>query len=110
YGNANPNRMLINQRSGSLETVLESGFTPIIGGFYGEAPDGTTTTLGFEGSDYSASLIGGALHATTIEIWTDVSGVYTSDPRYIKNAKPIPELSYYDATEMAYFGARVLHP
>ncbi len=110
YGNANPNLALINQKTGALETVLDSGFTPIIGGFYGEAPDKTTTTLGFEGSDYSASLIGGALHAQAIEIWTDVSGVYTSDPRFITDAKPIPELSYFDATEMAYFGAKVLHP
>lgn len=110
YGNANPNRMLISQKCGSLETVLKSGFTPVIGGFYGEAPNGTTTTLGFEGSDYSASLIGAGLHAKTIEIWTDVSGVFTSDPRFIADAYPIPELSYYDATEMAYFGAKVLHP
>lgn len=110
YGNANPNRALINQKAGALETVLDSGFTPIIGGFYGEAKNGTTTTLGFEGSDYSASLIGGALNALAIEIWTDVSGIYTSDPRFISDAKPIPELSYFDATEMAYFGAKVLHP
>ncbi len=110
YGRANPNLGLINQKSGALETVLDGGFTPIIGGFYGEAPDGTTTTLGFEGSDYTASLIGGALHAQAIEIWTDVSGIYTSDPRFITDAKPIPELSYFDATEMAYYGAKVLHP
>lgn len=110
YGKANPNRGLINQKSGALETILDSGFTPIIGGFYGEAPNKTTTTLGFEGSDYSASLIGGALNAEAIEIWTDVSGIYTSDPRFIPDAKPIPELSYFDATEMAYFGAKVLHP
>lgn len=110
YGKANPNMLLISQRCGSLETVLESGFTPIIGGFYGEASNKTITTLGFEGSDYTASLIGGALNAATIEIWTDVSGVYTGDPRYIPDAKPLPELSYVDATEMAYFGAKVLHP
>lgn len=110
YGSANPNRSLINQKSGSLETILENGFTPIIGGFYGEAPDGTTTTLGFEGSDYTASLVGAALNAQSIEIWTDVSGVYTGDPRFISDATPIPELSYFDATEMAYFGAKVLHP
>ncbi|GAB5410837.1 MAG: lysine-sensitive aspartokinase 3 [Balneolaceae bacterium] len=110
YGKANPNRGLINQKSGAIETILDSGFTPIIGGFYGEAQNGTTTTLGFEGSDYSASLIGGALNAEAIEIWTDVSGIYTSDPRFITDAKPIPELSYFDATEMAYFGAKVLHP
>lgn len=110
YGKANPNKMLINQKCGSLETMMDGGFTPIIGGFYGEAPDKTITTLGFEGSDYSASLIGAALHADSIEIWTDVSGVFSSDPRFIKNAKPLSELSYYDATEMAYFGAKVLHP
>jgi aspartate kinase len=109
YGKANPNKMLINQHCGSLETVLENGFTPIIGGFYGEAPDKTITTLGFEGSDYSASLIGGAVGAETIEIWTDVSGVYTGDPRFIPEAKPLSEISYFDATEMAYFGAKVLH-
>jgi len=110
YGNAHPNIGLLNQRIGSLETIIEGGFTPVLGGFYGEAPDGTTTTLGFEGSDYSAGLIGGALHAKSIEIWTDVSGIYTSDPRYISDAKPITELSYFDATEMAYFGSKVLHP
>lgn len=110
YGNAHPNLGLISQKINSLETIMDGGFTPIIGGFYGEAPDGTTTTLGFEGSDYSASLIGGALHSKSIEIWTDVSGVYTSDPRFITDAKPIPELSYFDATEMAYFGSKVLHP
>ncbi|MTI86806.1 MAG: aspartate kinase [Balneolaceae bacterium] len=110
YGRANPNLFQINQHCGSLETVLENGFTPIIGGFYGEAPDKTITTLGFEGSDYTASLLGGALNAASIEIWTDVSGIYTSDPRSIADAQPIPELSYFDATEMAYFGAKVLHP
>lgn len=110
YGKANPNMFLITQKCGSLETVLESGFTPVIGGFYGEAPDGTITTLGFEGSDYSASLIGSAINASVIEIWTDVSGVFTSDPMFISNARPLPELSYFDATEMAYFGAKILHP
>jgi len=110
YGKANPNRLLINQHCGSLETVLESGFTPIIGGFYGESKDKTVTTLGFEGSDYSASLIGAAIGAQTIEIWTDVSGVFTGDPRFIPEAKPLAEMSYFDATEMAYFGAKVLHP
>ncbi|MFN1836186.1 aspartate kinase [Balneola sp. MJW-20] len=110
YGNANPNLMLINQKCGSLETMMEDGFTPVIGGFYGESAEGNISTLGFEGSDYTASLIGAAVHAKTIEIWTDVSGVYTSDPRYIPDARPLEELSYFDATEMAYFGAKVLHP
>lgn len=110
YGSAKPNLFLITQKCGSLETVMESGFIPVTGGFYGEAPDGTITTLGFEGSDYTAGLIGNAVNADKIEIWTDVSGIYTSDPNFIQNAKPIPRLSYLDATEMAYFGAKVLHP
>ncbi len=110
YGNAKPNTMLISQKIGSLETIMEDGFTPVIGGFYGEAPNGTITTLGFEGSDYTASLLGGALQAKTIEIWTDVSGIFTCDPHQIENALPIAKLSYFDATEMAYFGAKVLHP
>lgn len=110
YGNAKPNTLLISQKIGSLETLMEDGFTPVIGGFYGEAPNKTITTLGFEGSDYSASLLGGALKAKSIEIWTDVSGVFTSDPHRIANAKPIAELSYFDATEMAFFGGKILHP
>ncbi|MFA5668255.1 MAG: aspartate kinase [Balneolaceae bacterium] len=110
YGNAKPNTLLISQKIGSLETLMEDGFTPVIGGFYGEAPNNTITTLGLEGSDYSASLLGGALKAKSIEIWTDVSGVFTCDPHLIKNTKPIAELSYFDATEMAFFGAKVLHP
>ena len=110
YGSAKPNMLLITQKCGSLETVMESGFIPVTGGFYGEAPDGTITTLGFEGSDYTAGLIGNAVNAEKVEIWTDVSGIYTSDPNFISNARPIPKLSYLDATEMAYYGAKVLHP
>ncbi|MEO1021048.1 MAG: aspartate kinase [Bacteroidota bacterium] len=110
FGRANPNTGLIYQKALALESVMDGGFIPVIGGFYGESDTGMITTLGFEGSDYSASLIGAALQADSIEIWTDVSGVYTSDPRFIPKAKPIAELSYFDATEMAYFGARVLHP
>lgn len=110
YGGASPNLPLIIQKCGSLETVMKSGFIPIIGGFYGEAPDGTITTLGFEGSDYTASLLGHALNASAIEIWTDVSGIFSSDPRVITKAKPIAALSYEEATEMAWYGAKVLHP
>ncbi len=110
YGQATPNVMQINQRCGSLETVLESGFIPIIGGYYGESAQKTITTLGVEGSDYTASLIGAAVHAKTIEIWTDVSGIHTGDPRFIPQAKPLPEINYFDATEMAFSGAKVLHP
>jgi aspartate kinase len=69
-----------------------------------------TTTLGRGGSDYTAALIGAALEAKEIEIWTDVSGVLTADPRLVRHARTIPSLSYAEAAELAYFGAKVLHP
>jgi len=71
---------------------------------------GATTTLGRGGSDYSAAIIGAALDAREIQIWTDVSGVLTADPRVVTNARTIPVLSYQEAAELAYFGAKVLHP
>lgn len=79
-------------------------------GFIGSNIMGETTTLGRGGSDYSAALIGEALDVATISIWTDVAGVYTTDPRIVKNARPIAELTYIEAAEMANFGAKVLHP
>ena len=79
-------------------------------GFIGSNTLGETTTLGRGGSDYSAALLGEALDVATISIWTDVPGVFTTDPRVVKNAKPIPELTYIEAAEMANFGAKVLHP
>lgn len=82
----------------------------IVTGFIGATPDGKTTTLGRGGSDYSAAIIGAALGAKTIEIWTDVSGIMTADPRLVRAAKVVPELSFEEAGELAYFGAKVLHP
>lgn len=79
-------------------------------GFIGSNTLGETTTLGRGGSDYSAALLGEALDVATISIWTDVAGVFTTDPRVVKSAKPIAELSYIEAAEMANFGAKVLHP
>ena len=79
-------------------------------GFIGANSEGQTTTLGRGGSDYSASLLGEALNAATISIWTDVPGVYTTDPRLVPHAKPIKELTYLEAAEMATFGAKILHP
>ena len=110
FGKANPDLNKISDEIKSLQLNIDAGSIPIMGGFYGEDENGDITTLGFEGSDYTASLIGAALMAETVEIWTDVSGVYTSDPRFIKDAKPISNLSYSEATEMAYYGAKVLHP
>lgn len=110
FGQANPDTQYINQKAAALLEDIEPGEIPIMGGFYGQDAGGNTTTLGFEGSDYTASLIGAAISAESIEIWTDVSGIYTCDPRYISDAQPIPQLSFQEATELAYFGAKVLHP
>jgi aspartate kinase len=93
-----------------LEPILKASVIPVLGGFIGSSEDGMTTTLGRGGSDYTAALIGAALGAREIQIWTDVSGVLTADPRLIKGARTIPRMSYTEAAELAYFGAKVLHP
>jgi aspartate kinase len=82
----------------------------VITGFIGKTTDGRVTTLGRGGSDYSAALFGAALRADEIEIWTDVDGVMSADPRVVPGAKTIPVLSFTEAAELAYFGAKVLHP
>lgn len=110
FGNAQPDIKKIGDRAGLIEEKVTQNIIPVIGGFYGEDEAGNITTLGFEGSDYSASLIGAALTAEAIEIWTDVSGIYTCDPRTIPNAKPIKNLSFNDAEHLANHGAKVLHP
>ena len=79
-------------------------------GFIGSTAEGVTTTLGRGGSDYSATLIGAAIGASSVEIWTDVDGIKTTDPRVIPSAQSIPEISYQEAAELAYFGAKVVHP
>ncbi len=83
---------------------------PVVTGFLGRTADGRVTTLGRGGSDYSAALIGAALDAEEIQIWTDTSGMLSSDPRVVPEARPVPRLSFAEASELAYFGARVLHP
>lgn len=110
FGSAKPDFRLIREHAKIISKDIESGKIPVIGGYYGEDADGNITTLGFEGSDLSASLIGAALDADAIEIWTDVSGIYTCDPRVVTTAESIRELSFREATELAYFGAKVLHP
>ncbi|HSB64736.1 MAG TPA: aspartate kinase [Thermoanaerobaculia bacterium] len=94
---------------------LAAGRTVVTGGFVGAAPDGSTTTLGRGGSDYSAALFGAALHDAggsvgRIEIWTDVDGILTADPRVVPAARLVPDVSYPEAAELAFFGAKVLHP
>jgi aspartate kinase len=93
-----------------LAPFLETGIIPVLGGFVGATASGATTTLGRGGSDYSAALIGAALRASEIQIWTDVTGVLTADPRVVPSAQTIQSLSYGEAAELAYFGAKVLHP
>ena len=93
-----------------LGLLLEGGMVPVLGGYIAATRRGATTTLGRGGSDYSAALVGAALGAAEIQIWTDVSGVLTADPRIVKGARTIPRLSYAEAAELAYFGAKVLHP
>jgi aspartate kinase len=94
-----------------LEPLIQQGYTPVMGGFIAaSAASGETTTLGRGGSDYTAGLVGAALRSKEIQIWTDVSGVLTADPRVVAEARPIPRLSFAEAAELAYFGAKVLHP
>ena len=93
-----------------LRPLLESGVVPVLGGFMGATTQGVTTTLGRGGSDYTAALIGAALNVAEIQIWTDVTGVLTADPRVVPEAQTIERLSYSEAAELAYFGAKVLHP
>lgn len=93
-----------------LAPLIADGFVPVMGGFIASTPDGTTTTLGRGGSDYTAALIGAALPADEIQIWTDVTGVLTADPRVVPEAQTVQRLSYAEASELAYFGAKVLHP
>jgi aspartate kinase len=83
---------------------------PVVTGFLGRTADGRITTLGRGGSDYSAALIGAALGAEEIQIWTDTSGLLSADPRIVPEARPVPLLTFAEASELAYFGARVLHP
>lgn len=90
--------------------LVEKGVVPVVTGFIGSTEDGLTTTLGRSGSDYTASIIGAALDSEEIWIWTDVDGVMTADPRAVKEATVLPEITYREAAEMSYFGARVIHP
>jgi len=90
--------------------LLEKGIVPIVTGFIGITREGELTTLGRGGSDYSATILGAALDAEDVIIWTDVDGVLTADPRLIAEAQTIPNITYREAAELAFFGAKVLHP
>ncbi len=90
--------------------ILESGFVVVVTGFIGATQEGIITTLGRGGSDYSAAILGRALEVEQVWIWTDVDGVMTADPRLVSNAKTINQLSYREVAELAFYGAKVLHP
>jgi len=93
-----------------IEPLLEKGIVPVVMGYVAATQDGVTTTLGRGGSDYTATILGAALAADEVWIWTDVDGLMTSDPKIVSSAKMLPELSFQEATEMAIFGAKAMHP
>jgi len=93
-----------------LLPLLEAGCVPVVTGFIGATPAGVLTTLGRGGSDFSAAILGVALNADEVWIWTDVDGVMTADPRLVPQARTLPELTFREISELAFYGAKVLHP
>ena len=90
--------------------LIDAGRVPVLGGFVGATQDGHTTTLGRGGSDYSGALVGAGIGAAEIQIWTDVDGMLSADPRIVGEPRLVPHLSFAEAAALAYFGAKVLHP
>ena len=111
FQNANPDFEATTEKTRlCLNPLLDEGSIAVTTGFIGATPDGVITTLGRGGSDYSAAIIGSVLPADEVWIWTDVDGVMTADPRLVPSAKTLPEINYSEIAELAYYGARVLHP
>jgi aspartate kinase len=111
FQKAVPQHDIIEKRAPEkLMPLLCEGKVPVMGGFIASNEAGLTTTLGRGGSDYTGALVGGALNVETIEIWTDVDGIMTADPRVCPDALRVKEISFEEAAELAYFGAKVLHP
>ncbi len=96
--------------SAGLAPMVSEGCIPVVTGFIGSTDEGVTTTLGRGASDFTASLVASALQAEEVWIWTDVDGAMTADPRIVEDARVLKEISYLEASEMSYFGAKVLHP
>jgi aspartate kinase len=94
----------------SVMPLLDAGHVPVLGGFVGATSQGITTTLGRGGGDYSGAIVGAGVDASEIQIWTDVDGMLTADPRVVSSPRLVPQLSFSEASELAYFGAKVLHP
>jgi len=111
YGSAEPYLDLTRERcEARLRPLLMQGIIPVVTGFIAATSDGIPTTLGRNSSDYSGSIVGAALNADEVTLWTDVDGILTTDPRLVPSASPILEMSYREASDLADLGAKVLHP
>ena len=111
FGNASPLMEPTREKARTkLLPYLEQGLLPVITGFNGATADGRPTTLGRGGSDFSASILAAALDAAELWIWTDVDGIMSADPRLVPDAQVLEEITYAEAAELAYNGAKVLHP
>jgi len=111
YGSASPLFEITNRNlRDAIPPLLQDGVVPVLQGFIGSSRDGATTTLGFEGSDYTATIIGAALEADDIQIWKDVSGLMTADPAICSVARTVKLCSFAEAADLTFFGAKVLHP
>lgn len=111
FGSARPITPLTYEKlRATLNPLLEKGVTPVVTGFIAATVDGVITTLGRGGSDYTATIIGAALKADEVVVWKDVEGILTADPKLISEAKTVPLMSYEEVMELAYFGAKVMHP
>ncbi len=111
FGNAMPDMTVTReQMQARLLPLLEQGVVPVITGFMAATADGLVTTLGRGGSDFSGSIVGACLDCDEVWIWTDVDGILTADPRLVKDAQTLPTVSFSEAADLAYYGAKVLHP
>ncbi len=111
FQNAHPDFKATTEKTRQrLNPLMDKGIIPVTTGFIGATPDGVITTLGRGGSDYSAAIIGSVLPADEVWIWTDVDGIMTTDPRIVKEAKTLSEITYSEVAELAYYGAKVIHP
>jgi aspartate kinase len=111
HGDATPDREALRVlASEQIRSRLDEGLVPVTGGYVGATAQDRLTTLGRGGGDLTATLLGVALEADEVQIWTDVDGMMTADPRVVPEARPLSEVSFQEASELAYFGARVLHP
>ena len=111
YQNAHPDFKATTEKTRALlNPLMDAGIVPVTTGFIGATPEGVITTLGRGGSDYSAAIIGAVLPADDVWIWTDVDGIMTTDPRIVPSAKTLSEITYSEIAELAYYGAKVIHP